>query len=258
MLIDLISGEFSLVRHLFESHTRGRAMLFGCSALGLGSMKTDSKKDPTIALFLFPPISYIAGDSTSPEAKNLIRDIPALTITVVSDDAWIALIQDEWGEKIRTQPRTRLCSESLDIAHLRKLKIALPSEFSLQKIDLVTMNNSDKSFWEGLLYFFGSYEKFLENGFGYCIKKGQQTVSVAYTAFPFENDFEIQVSTLDDPEFRRKGLATIVSAALIEDGLLREVVPHWDAANQASVHLALKLGYTDPDPYDVYYWKDSQ
>jgi len=254
MLIDLTLDEFGLVRHLFESHKRGRAMIFGWMDLGLGSIKTDSKKDPIVALLLFPPISFIAGDSTSPEARKLIRAIPALTITVVSDDAWIDLIKNEWGEKIRTRRRTRLCPESLDIAHLQKLKMGLPSEFKLQKIDLDTVNNSDKSLWEGVPYFFGSYEEFLEGGFGYCIKKGQQTVSVAYTAFPFTNDFEIQVTTLDVPEFRRKGLATIASAALIEDGLLRGVVPQWDAANQVSVNLAIKLGYTDPDPYDVYYW----
>ncbi|MHA2235602.1 MAG: GNAT family N-acetyltransferase, partial [Candidatus Thorarchaeota archaeon] len=37
----------------------------------------------------------------------------------------------------------------------------------------------------------------------------------------------------------------------LENGL----TPQWDAANEASIHLALKLGYTDPDYWEGYYLK---
>ncbi|MDF1540312.1 MAG: GNAT family N-acetyltransferase [Candidatus Thorarchaeota archaeon] len=257
MLIDLASNEYDLVRHLFESHKRGRAMIFGWMDLGLGSIKTDSKENPTVAYFLFTPMSFLAGDASSSGAKDIIRNFPSQTIAIVPDENWNKFVQSEWGEKIRTQHRTKLSADSLDIDYLRKIVESLPPVYTLQKIDLDTLNNSAKTYWSALQYFFGSFEKFLEDGWGYCIKKGDQTVSVAYTAFPFSDDFEIQVETLDDSKFRRKGLATIVCAALIEDALLKGITPNWDAANQPSVHLALKLGYTNPDPYDVYYWLES-
>jgi hypothetical protein len=72
------------------------------------------------------------------------------------------------------------------------------------------------------------------------------------TAMPYEKEFEIEVDTLDSSEYRRKGLATIVSAALIEEALSRNLVPIWDAANASSKGLALKLGYSNPMPYDAY------
>ncbi|MFW9841033.1 MAG: GNAT family N-acetyltransferase, partial [Candidatus Thorarchaeota archaeon] len=66
--------------------------------------------------------------------------------------------------------------------------------------------------------------------------------------------FEIQVDTLDEAH-RRKGFATAVSAALIIYALENGLTPHWDAANEESVQLALKLGYTDPDCWEAYFLK---
>ena len=40
----------------------------------------------------------------------------------------------------------------------------------------------------------------------------------------------------------------------IQTALEKNLVPHWDAANEASVKLALKLGYTNPVSWDAYYY----
>ncbi|TFG31383.1 GNAT family N-acetyltransferase [Candidatus Thorarchaeota archaeon] len=105
--------------------------------------------------------------------------------------------------------------------------------------------------------YFGNIENLIESGFGFCVLHNKRLVSYAYTAFPFINEFEIQVFTENSPEYRRKGLATVVSAALIEYGLERNLIPHWDAANEASVKLALKLGYRNPIKWDAYYYKSN-
>ena len=254
MILSWENKDRAIFLPMFEHHKRGRTMLFSWLELGLGNMEVDSLETPAVALFSFFPISFIAGNSDSEAARELIQSIPPMNILVVPDESWSKLVHEEWGDKIKVQQRTSLSAESLDINHLRKLKESLSSEFTLQKVDLETLVSSDKKLWESIPYFFDSFESFLEKGFGYCIKHGEVTVSAAYTAFPFISDFEIQVATINSPQYRRKGLASVVSAALIEDGLFQGMIPFWDAANEVSVQLALKLGYTDPDPYEVYYW----
>jgi hypothetical protein len=49
-----------------------------------------------------------------------------------------------------------------------------------------------------------------------------------------------------------------VSAAIIEYGLERNLIPHWDAANEASVKLALKLGYSNPESWEAFYYKPEE
>lgn len=238
---------------MFEVHKRGRAMIFSWLELGLGKILVDKQPNPSVGALFFPPLCFIAGDSDSECAIDLIWEIPPQNIMIPPDDAWAFLIQKEWGDQTHIQHRTRMSPKLLSIEHIRRLRHALPSGFGLYEIKLQTMLDSDSFFWEGMLPFFGSFENFIQNGFGYCIKSERKVVSVAYTAFPYTHDFEVQVTTLNSPKYRRKGLATIVSSALIEDGLSKGVTPQWDAANSASVQLALKLGYSDPDPYDVYY-----
>ena len=66
----------------------------------------------------------------------------------------------------------------------------------------------------------------------------------------YKEGIEIEVDTVS--EERRKGLATIVSSALILQCLEEGLYPSWDAQNRISVHLAEKLGYAFDHEYTVY------
>ena len=103
--------------------------------------------------------------------------------------------------------------------------------------------------------FYPSLEKFIERNFGFYIRDRNIIASLALAATPlYNNEFEIQIET--DPAYRRKGLAMIVCAKLIQYSLENGLTPLWDADNEPSVNLAKKLGFTDPEQYDVYYWRD--
>ncbi len=45
----------------------------------------------------------------------------------------------------------------------------------------------------------------------------------------------------------------ISCASLIEYSLLQGLVPHWDADNEPSAKLAIKLGFSNPEKYNAYY-----
>ncbi len=53
------------------------------------------------------------------------------------------------------------------------------------------------------------------------------------------------------PDHRRKGLATLLAAYMIEYSLENGLEPRWDAENESSARLAAKLGYSDPEEYKV-------
>lgn len=61
---------------------------------------------------------------------------------------------------------------------------------------------------------------------------------------------EVQVKT--KKEYRRQGLALGCSAAFLLECLEKDIIPNWEATNQQSVELALKLGYIYDREYQVY------
>jgi len=199
-------------------------------------------------------MNFVAGDSSIAEAQELVQSFPSLNILFVPNESWANLVKSIWGAKTKIQHRTRMDASKLDLAHILELKEILPPGFILEPVTIDHLVKADPSMLETLNLFFSSFDEFLEQGFGFCIIHEDLVVSMAYACFPFTKDFEIQVNTLNSEKYRRKGLATVVCAALIEHGLRIGLTPQWDAANSVSVSLAEKLGYTNPQPYDVFYW----
>jgi predicted GNAT family acetyltransferase len=83
-------------------------------------------------------------------------------------------------------------------------------------------------------------------------ESGKFTDNVASCASTFaicNKGIEIQVNTKE--EFKKKGLATVVCAALIIETINRGLDPHWDASNEVSFKLAKKLGYKEAETYEM-------
>jgi hypothetical protein len=254
MIVDWDSEDRSRVRPLFEAHKRARAVIFPALDQGRGRVWTNSKDSPTVARLQLVMINALAGDSTSPEAAEIVSMIEPMQFVFGPDEGWTRIIKELWGERLGVQPRALLSPNSLNIEYLRKLRDQIPSGYVLERMDLETIKGVDKRRAMHIPTFFGSSEEFYEKGIAYCIKHEGKVVSMASTFTPYIDEFEIQVDT-SDREHRRTGLATIVSAALMVHALENGLTPHWDAVNEASIQLALKLGYTDPDHWEGYYLK---
>ena len=87
-------------------------------------------------------------------------------------------------------------------------------------------------------------------GRGMVIMKTGRIVAGASSYTRYNEGIEIEVDTIE--EERRKGLATIVCAALILHCLDEGLYPSWDAQNMNSVRLAEKLGYEFDHEYIAY------
>ena len=82
------------------------------------------------------------------------------------------------------------------------------------------------------------------------ILKSGRIVAGASSYTRYKEGIEIEVDTIEDE--RRKGLATIVCAALILQCLEEGLYLGWDARNMNSVRLAEKLGYEFDHEYTAY------
>lgn len=254
MIIEWVDEDRSQLRSLFESHKRARSLIFPALDQGLGSIWTNSHEDPSVARLQISVINAVTGDSTSDDAVELIRMVEPMQLVFVPNDKWVRIMKDLWGERLGIQQRASLCPDSLNFEHLKHLRNQLPEGCKLERMNLEVIKRLDKRNAIHIPTFFGSSETFHKMGIAYSISYEGKVVSMASTYMPFTNEFEIQVNTFD-PRHRRKGLATVASAALILHALEHGLVPQWDAANEASMNLALKLGYTNPDPWEAYYLK---
>ena len=239
---------------LFDKHTRGRAAIRSVLELGRGKVLVDNLESTHVAALVFKPLVFLAGDSQHPAAADYVSSIPPLHLMVAPDEDWESLIRKCLGSKLLVQKRTRLSPATLDLERIRSIKRNIPEGFKIQRMDSGIVERLDENMRRPIEFFFDGTGGFTEEAIGYCVVRDDTIASIAYTAFPFVEEFEIQVETAE--LYRRKGLAMVACAALIEDALERGLVPNWDAANDASVRLALKLGYSNPDRWYAYFWRD--
>ncbi len=251
MVLEFPTTELHEVEHLFEGHKWLNTVIQYALREKRGKVYVADIDEPDVA-FLQIGFVFLGGNPSSEHADQIIDALPPGPQLIVPTDEWASKLIDTLGTRVKRVPRVGFSYDKLNIEQLRALKQAIPAEFSLQRIDLEIARTAPRAIAPAIPFFFGSPESFIERGFGFCIKHGDTVVSTAMTAMPFEREFEIEVDTLDKPEYRRKGLATAVSAALIEHALLEGLIPIWDAANEPSKGLALKLGYSNPTPYDAF------
>ena len=136
MLEELDIVEWSKVAQLFDQHILSRSIINPCAQSRIGSLKVDDTNSPSVVLYSIPMMSFLAGDTTSSAAKNLVKSLPPLTMFIVPNEKWSDLLKSEWGDRLVVNRRTHLDHSTLDIKHLRKLKKGFPEGYTLKKLDL--------------------------------------------------------------------------------------------------------------------------
>ena len=121
----------------------------------------------------------------------------------------------------------------------------------MERVDRETVERRPHILQVHIPPFFGTVDNFMEKGIGFCVKHVDEPISMASSCLPYTDKLEVQIATVDSPEYRRKGFGTAACIALLEYCLKNKIEPHWDAFNERSASMAEKLGYTDPEPNDV-------
>lgn len=138
-----------------------------------------------------------------------------------------------------------------DTKKLQSMVSKLPKNYQLQRIDENCYQKIINLEWgKDLCSTFKSYGEFEKSAQGFVILKDNIIVSGASSYLIYENGIEVEVDTKEDE--RRKGLALICCAKLILSCIENHIYPNWDAHNQHSLNLALKLGYKLNKSYIAY------
>jgi RimJ/RimL family protein N-acetyltransferase len=140
--------------------------------------------------------------------------------------------------------------------HRDVLTFPLSEEYSITPRDMALLKQSPD--FDMNLAAFGSIENIMQHTLGFVILRSGMVVCEAATGAPTHGRIEIGVNT-SEPH-RRRGLAAIACAHLIEDCEARGYSTWWDCARQntASVNLARKLGYQNEREYRYVWWKGNK
>ncbi|MFX0207245.1 MAG: GNAT family N-acetyltransferase [Candidatus Hodarchaeota archaeon] len=229
----------------------------------LGKGYTDNLDAPEVILFTIGEgggESYLSGDSRSMYAKELLDFIPERNTIFITDKSWVLPFREKW-ENLTFGFGVDYSSVALNLDNIRSLLKNIPYGFSLERLDKENVNKIEENLpihYSNIQIISKDIDEYITKRIGFCLKDNDKVVSIASSAFPFQKKLEILVETCEG--YKKKGLATIVCAKLIEYCLQNNIDPHWNTNiyNPYSMKLAKKLGFTDLKYYKIYSWSKDQ
>ena len=223
-------------------------LIYSCLQKVMGKVFVTDPKCPKSAMAYVGCFAFYAGE---PDRELVINKPEGFVIMVPQNKAWEVCIEECFPEAKKVTRYAIKKDTRFDNDKLRNMAAKLPVGYELKEIDeriydMCLTNPVTRDFVSS----FESKEKYLELGRGMVILKSGRVVAGASSYTRYNEGIEIEVDTVE--EERRKGLATIASAALILRCLDEGLYPSWDAQNMNSVRLAKKLGYEFDHEYTAY------
>ncbi|MGD6801964.1 GNAT family N-acetyltransferase [Rossellomorea vietnamensis] len=120
-------------------------------------------------------------------------------------------------------------------------------------VNEVTSSYKNIEFLQGkILEFWVSYDRFLDDGLGYCLVFGNEIVSVCFSGVAAGSVHGIDIETLKDHQGKK--LAQKGAHFHVKDCLENSITPYWDCMeiNRPSVLIAENLGFTNTFNYRWY------
>jgi GNAT superfamily N-acetyltransferase len=248
-LIELDSDNRASLRRLFDRypclHGSGAAVIEG----GMGRVFADAQEEPHVALAVLD-FHFLAGDPRHEHALLLFTLLQPGDVVIAPTPAWQHLVAAPYPSALAVYHREAFQGAQFDGDKLRRFCQALPSGFVLRRVHLEEVAQFATDLDPALVYNFRSHEEFMTRGVGLGILHQGTFVSGASSAAVGGGKVEIEIQT--HRQFRRRGLARAVAAALILYGLEHGIEPCWDAANEPSAALARQLGFHSTGKYEAY------
>jgi GNAT superfamily N-acetyltransferase len=272
VLGELKFREFENVRSLFDGFDYSlsiRAVLDGGNP---GRIFVDNPERPRLAFALTIEGYLLAGDYSDPASRESVRQffqdsIFTGQVYLDSDESLSLTVHpQEWAyylpeliptHEVEVLPRYHyLCSE-LDYAWRNHL----PEGYSVHQIDRALLDDNLRDDSDDLIdtemirIAWGDVDNFLEHGAGFIVEHRGEIVSRCTADCRSGDQIDIGIAT--SPSHRRKGLATIATAATVEYCFqkgYRAVGWHCNTANIGSWKTAEKVGFKRQGEYNYYYY----
>lgn len=214
------------------------------------SVVVDDIEHPHVALMRYGTFGVLAGDASHANAATLIQSIQLPCAIQPSPEGWMNLLQHMYADKIKKIERFSFTHQFIDAAKITR--IIQQHSYNLHNIDTATAHAMEKDDWHKYhLLNYNSPAHFAANAFATGITINGTLASVCSAALRCSRGIELNVITL--PEYRNKGLGEAVAAATIKKAIDHKLIPHWDAANERSARLAVRLGFQPAGSYFTCY-----
>jgi GNAT superfamily N-acetyltransferase len=253
-----------LVEPLGTQHLIVRALLAGSSP---GTIYVDRIEHPRSAFIASAEGRFLLGTPTNSEF-NLALRAHVETLFAGEREAWEAELvltcyPDSWGEVLRTtiipyrppfiSPRRYYRFDTPRVDYQSRL----PGGMVFHAVDEALLSDSTYGNLNEILFWvnkdYGSVSAFLVRGFGVCLLHEHNIVSWSLTDCIWEDYCEIGIET--DPDYRRRGLATMVTAAMVAECQrrgLNQIGWHCWESNLGSIGVAEGVGFRHQATYNAY------
>jgi GNAT superfamily N-acetyltransferase len=249
MLVEQDSDNRASLRRLFDGYPCLHGSVAAVIEGGMGRVFADAQEEPRVALAVLD-FHFLAGDPLHANAPLLFKLLQPGNVVIAPTPAWQHLVVATYPSALAAYRREAFQAEQFDIDKLRRFCQALPSGFELRQVRLEEVTQFATDLDPALIYNFRSHKEFMTRGVGMGIVHQGRFVSGVSSAAVGGGKFEIEIQT--QRQFRRRGLARAVAAALILYCLEHGIEPCWDSANEPSAALARQLGFHSTGKYDAY------
>lgn len=236
--------QYEDIRHLLDDLQVDK--VYPCSimeGIQYGEIFADDVSCPSVALFWhYCGFAYIAGkcdENIVAEVIELMRNpreghSGRLALQTGSDDLISKLLPEHAGIEKKEQYLFDYTGRITVIPELEEGFVV--EKINSQNYELMKGHIVPAFSWE-------SREKFLENGYGYCILQDNRFVACAFSAGISKEYVDIGVETAED--FKGKGFGKVVTLHMINEILKRGQKPVWECntTNEASMRLACAVGF---------------
>jgi GNAT superfamily N-acetyltransferase len=252
MLIELATDDRACVAQLFNGYPYLHGSIAAMIEGGMGKVLTDSDVAPQVTLGVLD-FHFLAGDPGHAHAALLVPLLRPGRVMITPTPAWQRWLAASYPGELALYRREAFQAETFDREQLRRFMQSLPADFELAQIRLQDVPQLIVDLPPALVYNFSSHEAFITESIGLGILHQGRYVAAASAAAIGGGKAEFEIQT--HPQFRRRGLARAVGAALVLACLERGLEPCWDAANAPSAALARQLGFRSTGTYDAYLLK---
>jgi GNAT superfamily N-acetyltransferase len=249
MLIELDSDNRASLRTLFDRYPCLHGVVAAVIEGGMGRVFADAQAEPQVALAVLD-FHLLAGDPLHANVPLLFKQLQPGNVVIAPTSAWRQLVAATYPDAMAVYRREAFQVEQFDADKLRRFCQALPGGFELRQVRLEELPQFATDLDRALIYNFRSHEEFITRAVGMGILHQGRFVSGAAAAAVGGGKIEIEIQT--HHQFRRRGLARAVAAALILYCLEHGIEACWDAANEPSATLARQLGFHSTGKYEAY------
>jgi GNAT superfamily N-acetyltransferase len=201
-----------------------------------GKAFVDCETNPSVTRLQLGPFNVLGGNSESDAADAIISGAQKYDY-FMGDSSWEEKTQAIYEGRFIVHARYIFDHRKLDKAKLRKFYEEVPEGIEIRKIEKDEREKIGNEVSHHLTF----YEAFLDKGIGYCAIHKDRLVGGVATAINSNHAIQFQIDTI--PEYRNRGIGTVLGAHIILYYLEKGIEPHWETADAASEHLAIKLGY---------------